>query len=710
MATEARNRFTDLLSRTQVPAKQIRNTLPVAFASDSSTRRSCVSSWTRDKSLYPDPALFIRELLQNSLDACRYQEALAREAGMEDKYIPRITVWDYSDDQEAPRIVFQDNGIGMSQRQVDSFFLRIGKSFYRSPEFAAEKQRLAEQEIHLDACSRFGIGFLSCFLAGDLIEVQTYRSGSDPLKISITGPSKYFLVERLSQPDATILFRSPESDRDDGPPRFPGTRVTVYLKSRWRDNLTTEEEHVALKTLETFAVNQEYDVFVRYPNAEQEIVRRRRWKEAPPLFCGRMSRSEIIRDAMGLKWAAPEREFLLKKILSPSTFDLHSYSNELRGEGALWMLKGDDGEPRPSVGNLRMKPNILTNNMEICVSSPELTLASNINKFCSVNDMDCARAFADAQPPNGKTAAACFEEIFAGTELGSGTNAEEHLGFVEESKSSLQELTPDQIEWLIQFCSRIHDASYRQIEHWCQNERVVQALIEGDQNGILLAIEEDRLPDLTGSIELSGNYLISLFGINIPALLLEWNPSDGKASKRTLSPASVGVRIDAYGALAPQPSASRLFIPSERSAQLRASVGCAILQHAELLNRNHSDDPDWHRWFKAFLGGCEPIADSILQEIVLLQDDIEIQCVIDGMIRKLTLRQAHHHFGDFAAAIEEGHVGSDGILTGHVRGGTDLLLSLSSQWLSWFPKYLRRSTTAGDLEVDLSALGPGRPV
>lgn len=35
-----------------------------------------------DKSLYPDPAMFLRELLQNSLDACRYKKALAEDAGM----------------------------------------------------------------------------------------------------------------------------------------------------------------------------------------------------------------------------------------------------------------------------------------------------------------------------------------------------------------------------------------------------------------------------------------------------------------------------------------------------------------------------------------------------------------------------------------------------------------------------------------------------
>ena len=71
--------------------------------------------------LYPDETLFLRELLQNALDACRYQKARALDAGMGDKYIPRIQVWDGSslphdpeDPDKGPRIVFQDNGVGMS--------------------------------------------------------------------------------------------------------------------------------------------------------------------------------------------------------------------------------------------------------------------------------------------------------------------------------------------------------------------------------------------------------------------------------------------------------------------------------------------------------------------------------------------------------------------------------------------------------------------
>src|SRR5262249_16727428 len=151
-----------------------------------------------DKSLYPDPSLFLRELLQNALDACRRKEAHAKEAGRESDYRPSIAVWDYSGDKKDPRIVFQDNGVGMSLRVVEQYFLRVGRSYYRSPEFEVERLRLEKHGIELDASSQFGIGILSCFLVGERFDIDTYQFGHDPLSITVEGPTKYFVIRKLA--------------------------------------------------------------------------------------------------------------------------------------------------------------------------------------------------------------------------------------------------------------------------------------------------------------------------------------------------------------------------------------------------------------------------------------------------------------------------------------------------------------------------------
>ncbi len=244
-----------------------------------------------DKSLYPDPSLFLRELLQNSLDACRHKEARWKEAGKPGSYKPRIVVWDHSDDFENPRIVFQDNGMGMSREIVEDYFMRVGKSYYRSPAFEGERQRLAEKKIDLDACSMFGIGILSCFLAGEKFEVETYRFGHEPLKITVEGPGKYFLIERLDRPAAEEFAEAPKSDEEDGPPNYSGTRVTVYLKPGVKAD--------AFRTLETFAVNVEYEVHVHETGkAKAQVVGARRWNGLQArLIASPGSRSDDDNDA-----------------------------------------------------------------------------------------------------------------------------------------------------------------------------------------------------------------------------------------------------------------------------------------------------------------------------------------------------------------------------------------------------------------------------
>ena len=228
-----------------------------------------------DKSLYPDPSLFLRELLQNSLDACRNREAHAKENNAESLYTPRIAVWDYSDDPDDPRIIFQDNGIGMSRKIVENYFMRVGRSYYRSPEFDAERARLKKKGIDLEATSQFGIGILSCFMVADRFEVETYRVNNRPLHITIEGPTKYFTIKLLPEPPRTDFPIIPTTDLEDGPPLRPGTRITVHLRR--------DEQVKVHETLNTFAVNVDYDIRV-YQSADphQQTISRRRWEPEQP--------------------------------------------------------------------------------------------------------------------------------------------------------------------------------------------------------------------------------------------------------------------------------------------------------------------------------------------------------------------------------------------------------------------------------------------
>jgi len=151
--------------------------------------------------LYGNEHLCIRELLQNSLDALRYRKALFLNAGVqwdEGKVELRHSV--NVDGYEV--LECTDNGSGMDEDVIQNHFVKIGRSFYRSPFFERERNRLKATGNDFDPCSQFGIGFMSCFMLGDSITIKTRRDygvGQEwgpPLIVEIHGLSGLLVVRK----------------------------------------------------------------------------------------------------------------------------------------------------------------------------------------------------------------------------------------------------------------------------------------------------------------------------------------------------------------------------------------------------------------------------------------------------------------------------------------------------------------------------------
>ncbi len=102
--------------------------------------------------LYKDRRVFLRELVQNAVDACNLRQM--QEPG----FSPSIGI-EFSTDLD--KITFRDNGIGMSKQWVEKYFLNIGLSFYQSDEIIRINR---DAKIQFSFISQFGIGFLSIHL------------------------------------------------------------------------------------------------------------------------------------------------------------------------------------------------------------------------------------------------------------------------------------------------------------------------------------------------------------------------------------------------------------------------------------------------------------------------------------------------------------------------------------------------------------------
>lgn len=145
--------------------------------------------------LYGNPEIALRELLQNSIDACLLRQAQEVKWG-HTKYEPEITVKYYTENNEEILEVI-DNGTGMDEYIVDNYYSKVGSSFYKSTDFYNLK---SESNADFTPTSRFGIGILSCFMVADTLIVDTKRilapqDSSRALNITVEGQESIFWIK-----------------------------------------------------------------------------------------------------------------------------------------------------------------------------------------------------------------------------------------------------------------------------------------------------------------------------------------------------------------------------------------------------------------------------------------------------------------------------------------------------------------------------------
>jgi hypothetical protein len=578
-----------------------------------------------EKSLYPSPTLFLRELLQNSLDACRYQQALAAEKGMHDKYKPRIFIQDLADDAEKPRIIFSDNGIGMSLDTVQTFFLRVGHSFYRSAEFRAEKERLAEKGITFGACSKFGIGFLACFLAGEEIEVITFPIGGIPLRISISGPNKYFLIERLTPPKDYIPYQSPTDEASDRPPSYSGTSITISLKPGWYTNENKTEDGVVLDTLKAFAVNQEFEIKISH-GSQTKYIAANQWDHSdalPPSFRGTDPGHDNVKSDE------------LLSIMIPSRVPIENweFSKKIRGGVYLWFLRGDDGKPAIERGR-------------ICLTSRSLLFQS-----CISTVLDSA-VYLDLEGDE-------LSEMLAGY-VSEDSEPKEFLAQYADACDVMEEFDHESLvkfsdSWF-KLSSELRVALVRVLSHkpkynkWFEITNVPSILSNHDDEVICDRLAQSKIGAFgKGNVRIMSALEVAGFGIAFPAGVVHWVPMKGLSQPvrpNEIFPPCLTARVDIWDDSAYKPSANRLFILAEDFDKMRENISRAALRHGFQLSRSHENDSSWQVWFKNFaLSQLKDNPSAFVKELSVLHDFVTLNCIVGGETVALRISDIVKTFG-----------------------------------------------------------------
>lgn len=178
--------------------------------------------------IYSNPNTFVRELLQNCVDA------ITALRNIDENYAGHIDVF-LNEDRS---VIFKDNGIGLKEEEVYRFLTVIGESSKRDTPDAD------------DFIGRFGIGLLSCFVVTNEITVES-RSAMGGQPVCWRG-----------KVDGTYRLTATDEDRP------VGSQVVLRPKADW---MHLFEYETFKKILVGYGEVLPYPVYLHYKD-EEELV------------------------------------------------------------------------------------------------------------------------------------------------------------------------------------------------------------------------------------------------------------------------------------------------------------------------------------------------------------------------------------------------------------------------------------------------------
>ncbi len=198
-------------------------------------------------SIYTNKEIFLRELISNASDAIDKLKFISlTDSKVSQDFKITITL-----DKENKKIIIEDNGIGMTDKDLEKNLGTIAES----GTLAFKKENSDKTDNQL--IGQFGVGFYSAFMVADKIAVTTKAYGSeDAFKWESAGVEGY-----------TIEKAEKES---------LGTSIEIFLKADSEDCKYSD----FLEEYKIAGLIKEYSDYIRYPI--QMMMTRSKVKEGSP--------------------------------------------------------------------------------------------------------------------------------------------------------------------------------------------------------------------------------------------------------------------------------------------------------------------------------------------------------------------------------------------------------------------------------------------
>ncbi len=238
------------------------------------------------KFLYSDHEIFLRELVANAVDATQKMKALAAsgEFGAElGDLAVRIEL-----DEAARTLKVIDNGIGMTEEEVDKYINQI--AFSSAGEFLEKyKDQLSSIIGH------FGLGFYSAFMVAEKVTIETlsWKEGAKAVRWTCDGSPEYDMeaCDKADRGTVITLYIAEDEKEFAAKSRIEGllnkyckfmpVPVVFGKEQEWKDGkyVDTEKDNVINKVEPLWArkpadlKDEDYNEFYKtlYPMGEEPL-------------------------------------------------------------------------------------------------------------------------------------------------------------------------------------------------------------------------------------------------------------------------------------------------------------------------------------------------------------------------------------------------------------------------------------------------------